>query len=37
MTQVQNHLRALGRDIPVLHTMQVLDRAYAQTLKEPIT
>ena len=34
MTQVQAHLHAQGRDIPVLHTLQVLDRAYAQTLKE---
>ncbi|QEC47389.1 4Fe-4S dicluster domain-containing protein [Baekduia soli] len=34
MTQVQTHLRALGHEIPVLHTLQVLDRAYAQTLKE---
>jgi glycolate oxidase iron-sulfur subunit len=37
LTQVQTHLRALGREIPVLHTMQVLDRAYAHTLKEPTT
>ena len=29
LTQVQTHLRALGRDLPVLHTVQVLDRAYA--------
>ena len=28
MTQVQTHLRALGADIPVMHTLQVLDRAY---------
>jgi glycolate oxidase iron-sulfur subunit len=34
MTQVQTHLRALGRDIPVLHTLQVLDRAYMKSLKE---
>jgi glycolate oxidase iron-sulfur subunit len=34
LTQVQTHLRALGRPLPVLHTLQVLDRAYAQTLKE---
>jgi len=34
MTQVQTHLRALGRPVPVLHTMQVLDRAYHQTLTE---
>jgi glycolate oxidase iron-sulfur subunit len=37
LTQVQTHLRALGRDCPVLHTMQVLDRAYSRTLKEPTT
>jgi glycolate oxidase iron-sulfur subunit len=35
LTQVQTHLRALGREIPVMHTMQVLDRAYSNTLKEP--
>ncbi|HWH93652.1 MAG TPA: heterodisulfide reductase-related iron-sulfur binding cluster [Baekduia sp.] len=34
MTQIQTHLRALGREIPVLHTLQVLDRAYALTLRE---
>ncbi len=28
MTQVRAHLKAMGRDIPVTHTMQVLDRAY---------
>jgi len=32
MTQVQSHLAALGRRLPVLHTMQVLDRAYTHTL-----
>jgi len=32
MTQVETHLAALGHDIPVLHTLQVLDRAYAGTL-----
>jgi glycolate oxidase iron-sulfur subunit len=32
MTQVQTHLQALGHDLPVLHTMQVLDRAFAGTL-----
>ena len=31
-TQIQTHLGALGRDVPVLHTVQVLDRAYAGTL-----
>lgn len=34
MTQVQTHLRAQGAGVPVLHTLQVLDRAYARTLKE---
>ena len=29
LTQVQTHLRALGREVPVLHTVQLLDRAYA--------
>jgi glycolate oxidase iron-sulfur subunit len=32
MTQVQTHLAALGHQLPVLHTMQVLDRAYTHTL-----
>ena len=32
MTQIHNHLIALGHRLPVLHTVQVLDRAYAQTL-----
>jgi glycolate oxidase iron-sulfur subunit len=32
MTQLQTHLAALGHDTPVLHTMQVLDRAYAGRL-----
>jgi glycolate oxidase iron-sulfur subunit len=32
MTQVQQHLALLGHEIPVLHTLQVLDRAYAGTL-----
>jgi glycolate oxidase iron-sulfur subunit len=30
LTQVETHLRALGHEIPVLHTIQVLDRAYAR-------
>ncbi len=30
MTQIQTHLRGLGRPLPVLHTLQVLDRAYRQ-------
>lgn len=28
MVQVEKHLRAQGSDMPVLHTIQVLDRAY---------
>ena len=35
LTQVETHLRAAGRELPVLHTLQVLDRAYTQTLQEP--
>jgi glycolate oxidase iron-sulfur subunit len=35
MTQVGTHLRELGRPIPVLHTLQVLDRAYRNDLEEP--
>ncbi|MDQ3849427.1 MAG: heterodisulfide reductase-related iron-sulfur binding cluster, partial [Actinomycetota bacterium] len=30
LTQIEQHLRGLGREIPVMHTIQVLDRAYAQ-------
>jgi len=30
LTQVRTHLRALGADVPVLHVVQALDRAYAQ-------
>ncbi len=32
MTQVQLHLEELDRALPVLHTVQVLDRAYARRL-----
>ena len=32
MTQVTTHLDALGHPLPVLHTLQVLDRAYDGTL-----
>jgi glycolate oxidase iron-sulfur subunit len=28
LTQIQAHLRALDRELPVLHTVQLLDRAY---------
>jgi glycolate oxidase iron-sulfur subunit len=34
LTQIRSHLAALGHDLAVMHTMQVLDRAYARTLKE---
>jgi glycolate oxidase iron-sulfur subunit len=34
MTQVQTHLRALGHELDVLHTLEVLDRAYTRSLKE---
>ena len=30
MVQIQNHLAASGRSVPVLHTMEVLDMAYGQ-------
>jgi glycolate oxidase iron-sulfur subunit len=33
LTQVQQHLAALDHEIPVLHTLQVLDRAYAGSLR----
>jgi glycolate oxidase iron-sulfur subunit len=32
LTQIATHLRAQDRALPVLHTLQVLDRAYARTL-----
>lgn len=32
LTQIQAHLVALGHPLPLLHTVQVLDRAYARTL-----
>lgn len=28
MTQIESHLQRLGKPMPVLHTMQILDRAY---------
>ncbi len=28
LTQIGVHVRALGRELPVMHTVQVLDRAY---------
>jgi glycolate oxidase iron-sulfur subunit len=34
LTQLQTHLRAGDREVTVLHTLQVLDRAYTQTLRE---
>ncbi|MDQ6607582.1 MAG: heterodisulfide reductase-related iron-sulfur binding cluster [Actinomycetota bacterium] len=30
ITQIQTHLRGLGQQIPVVHTLQVLDQAYAR-------
>ena len=32
IAQIRTHLQAQRSDLPVLHTVQVLDRAYAQTL-----
>jgi glycolate oxidase iron-sulfur subunit len=32
LTQLQNHLTRLGHEIPAVHTVQVLDRAYSRTL-----
>jgi glycolate oxidase iron-sulfur subunit len=32
LTQLENHLVALGHPIPALHTVQILDRAYSRTL-----
>ncbi|MCS7058642.1 MAG: glycolate oxidase subunit GlcF [Meiothermus sp.] len=31
-TQIQNHLRKLGQNLPVLHTVELLDKAYAGQL-----
>jgi glycolate oxidase iron-sulfur subunit len=31
-TQIQTHLRRLGKEIPVYHTMELLDKAYAGTV-----
>jgi glycolate oxidase iron-sulfur subunit len=30
MTQIETHLRAAGQPLPVLHTLQILDRAYRE-------
>ncbi|MDX6717315.1 MAG: glycolate oxidase iron-sulfur subunit [Baekduia sp.] len=36
LTQVTNHLRMAGNEVPVMHTLQVLDRAYAgRSLVDP--
>ncbi len=35
LTQIEAHLRALGRELPVVHTLQVLDRAYEQASGSP--
>lgn len=32
LTQLHNHLKIAGQDIPVLHTVQLLDRAYRNNL-----
>ena len=32
LTQLQGRLAKLGEEIPALHTVQVLDRAYSRTL-----
>ncbi len=32
LTQIVTHLELLGESIPVMHTMELLDRAYRQTL-----
>jgi glycolate oxidase iron-sulfur subunit len=32
LTQLTNHLKMTGQDIPVLHTVQLLDRAYRNNL-----
>lgn len=34
MTQLQTHLRATGVELPVMHTVQILDRAYAGALEK---
>ena len=33
LTQIDTHLRRRGRELPILHTIQVLDRAYETTLE----
>ena len=30
LTQIQTSMLTLGLEVPVMHTLQVLDRAYAQ-------
>ncbi|WP_299432113.1 heterodisulfide reductase-related iron-sulfur binding cluster, partial [uncultured Meiothermus sp.] len=35
-TQIQTHLRRLGKDIPVMHTTELLDRAYEKVQASPI-
>jgi glycolate oxidase iron-sulfur subunit len=37
ITQIGTHLRAQGSELPVLHTVQILDRAYAETLGDSQT
>jgi len=35
LVQIAMHLRRLGSSLPVLHTMQVLDRAYREAWGAP--
>jgi glycolate oxidase iron-sulfur subunit len=35
LTQIQTSLRALERELPIVHTLQVLDSAYAQAAPSP--
>ncbi len=32
LTQIDAHLKRLGRPIPILHTLEILERAYSRTL-----
>lgn len=36
LTQLQAHLKVLGHNLPVVHTIEVLDRAYTSTLEDLI-
>ena len=37
LTQINTHLHRLGHDIPAVHTIQLLDRAYAGTAQSPVS